>query len=114
MYICYSEPRPESANSRSAWGLGGDDNDVPAFNRQKSTGIDIQSGGPAITSHEALGINDSFLGKIGRGVRCVYLFPSLYNSSRLCDALSLSVCLCAVHVVSSVFVTNRHTYIISQ
>jgi len=70
--ICSSmnQPRPESANSRTAWDLGGDDAD-PAFNRQKSTGIDIQSGGPSlVSSHQALGINDSWMSKFGRGVRC--------------------------------------------
>ena len=84
MGVCseMKETRPESANSRSAWGLdGGDDADVTAFNRQKSTGIDIQSGGPSmvtshqsmVTSHQALGINDSWLSKFGRGVRCTRL-----------------------------------------
>jgi len=68
------ETRPESANSRSAWGLDGDDADVTDFSRQKSTGIDIQSGGPSmVSSHQALGINDSFMSKIGRGVRCMYI-----------------------------------------
>jgi len=65
------ETRPESANSRSAWGLDGVDQDDEAFNRQNSTGIDIQSGGPSmVTSHQALGINDSWFSKFGRGIRC--------------------------------------------
>jgi len=66
-----SEPRPESASSRSAWGLDRDDSDT--LSGQKSTGIDIQSGGPSmVTSHQALGIRDSWLSKFGRGVRCTY------------------------------------------
>jgi len=74
------EPRPESANSRSGWGLDGDEGDGAAFNRQKATGIDMQSGAPPMVStHQALGINDSFMGKLGRGVRCEYLALYLNN-----------------------------------
>ena len=77
-----SAARPESADSRSAWGLDGDDADVSTFNGQKSTGIDIQSGGggggPAmVTSHQALGIRDTWLNKLGRGVRCTYTLQRL-------------------------------------
>lgn len=71
VFSSMNEPRPESANSRAAWGLDGDDAEVPAFDRQKSTGIDLQGGSPGmVTSHQALGINDSWLNKFGRGVRC--------------------------------------------
>ena len=79
MDICseMKETRPESANSRSAWGLDGDDADVTAFSRQKSTGIDIQSGGQSMVStHQALGINDSWWSKFGRGVRCTYIYTA--------------------------------------
>ena len=72
------ETRPESANSRSGWGLDGDDGDGAAFSRQKATGIDMQSGAPPMVStHQALGINDSFMSKLGRGVRCTYLVTYL-------------------------------------